>query len=272
MEIKNMRVGVLFAVLAVMTILAACTSTRPEVYYPVYVQVAEMPDSFLAGFPNTRAKVFAEDNRTRRISMRLQLPSEWSFVTGAAPNKTIEIYVLEGDLTLGEFELGPGGYAYLPSGTMGVSMSSVSGAMLLYYIDEVQAGAVIQTPIISNSNLLEWRAASDAIEEFGISTKELRMDPGSGARTWLLKIEPGAVQDWQKASNTQEGFMLSGEYHHVECSDLGPVWGDYLAGGYFLRPANAVNGGPESAAAQTSIWLMRVPNSTSITRDLYCGL
>lgn len=264
-----MRVGILFVLLAFLT---ACTSTRPEVYYPVYVQIADVPDTFLAAYPNTRAKVYSEDNRSRRTSMRLQLPSDWSFVTGAAPGKTIEIYVLEGDLTLGEFELGPGGYAYLPSGSMGVNMSSLEGALLMYFIDDVQAGAVIETPIISNSNLLDWQAASDSIEESGIATKELRMDPGSGARTWLLKIEPGAVQDWQKANNTQEGFMLSGEYHHVECSSHGPVWGDYLAGGYFLRPANAVNGGPESAAAQTTVWLMRVPNRTSIARDLYCGL
>jgi len=152
-----MRVGILFAMLAFLT---ACTSTRPEIYYPAYIQIADVPDSFLAAFPDTRAKVYSEDNRTRRSSMRLQLPSDWSFVTGAAPGKTVEIYVLEGDLTLGEFELGPGGYAFLPSGTMGVNMSSLRGAMLMYFVDDVQAGAVIQTPIISNSNLLDWRAAS----------------------------------------------------------------------------------------------------------------
>ncbi len=252
--------------------LTACASTRPEVFYPVYIQTADVPDTFLASFPNTRAKVYSEDNRSRRLSMRLQLPRDWSFVAGAAPNKTIEIYVLEGELTLGEFDLGPGGYAYLPSGSMGVSMSSVEGALLLYFIDDVQPGAIIQTPIISNSNLLEWRAESDAIEAFGISTKEMRLDPGSGARTWLLKVEPGAVQDWQKASNTQEGFMLSGDYHHVECAAHGPVRGDYTAGGYFLRPANAINGGPESVAAQTTVWLMRVPNHASYTRNLYCGI
>jgi hypothetical protein len=265
----NFRVCLLFVALALLT---ACSNTRPQVFYPVYVQVADVSDTFPAAFPDSRAKVFSEDNRSRRISMRLQLPSDWSFVTGATPGKTIEIYVLAGDLTLGEFELEPGGYAFLPSGSAGVSMSSVGGALLLYFIDNVQAGAVIQTPIISNSNLLDWHAASDAIEEFGLSTKELRMDPGSGARTWLIKIEPGAVQDWQKATTAQEGFLLSGQYRHSECAVHGVVRGEYFEGGYFLRPADAVNGGPESVAMETAVWLMRVPNRTGYTRNLYCGI
>ena len=264
-----MRNGFLIAALVFIT---ACSSTRPEVFYPVFIQTVDVPDAFLAGFPDTRAKVYSADNRTRRSSMRLQLPSNWSFATGAAPGKSIEIYVLDGDLTLGEFELGPGGYAYLPSGSMGVNMSSVSGALLMYFIDEVQANAVIQTAIISNSNLLNWQSESDAIEEFGISTKELRFDPGSGARTWLLKIEPGAVQDWQKASTAQEGFLLSGHYRHNECSPFGPVYGEYTDGGYFLRPENMVNGGPDSAALTTSVWLMRVPNSANVSRNLYCNI
>lgn len=264
-----MRISVLLGLLTFMT---ACTGTRPEVFYPVYLQTDDLLDTFLAGFPSTRAKIYSEDNRSRRVSMRLQIPADWSFATGAAPGKTIELYVLEGNITLGEFDLGPGGYAYLPSGSMGVSISSLGGAMLLYFIDDVQPNAIIETAIISNSNLLEWRAASDAIEEFGITSKELRMDPGSGAHTWLVKVEPGAVQDWQKASTVQEGFMLSGEYHHLECSPHGPVWGDYTAGGYFLRPANAVNGGPESVAAQTTVWLMRVPNHVSYARNLNCSI
>ena len=260
-----------FLLCALFVLLPACAGKQPQVPYPVFMSTDEVSDTFLAGMPGTRAKVYSEDNRSRRISMRLQLPSDWSFGTGAAPGKTLEIYVLEGDLTLGEFTLEPGGYAYLPSGSMGVGMSSLKGARLLYFIDDVQPGAVIQTPIISNSNLLSWQAESDAISEFGLSTKVLRADPGSGARTWLMKIEPGAVQDWQQASTVQEGFLLSGQYRHSECGSEGVVSGEYLAGGFFLRPAGSVNGGPDAAAVQTSVWLMRVPNHVSYTRNMYCN-
>ena len=250
--------------------LAACAGKAPHVPYPVYQNASDISDTFLAGLPGTRAKVFSEDVRSRRSSMQLAVPSDWSFSTGAAPGKTLELYVLEGDLKLGEFELKPGGYAFLPSGSMGIGMSSVSGALLLYFVDDVQPDAVIQTPIISNSDLLNWHTTSDEIDDFGISTKELRSDPGSGAQTWLLKIEPGAVQDWQQMSTAQEGFLLSGQYRHSECGVDGIVRGEYFEGGYFLRPENRVNGGPESVAMQTSVWLMRVPNHSSATRNMYC--
>ena len=257
---------------ALLVFLTACAGKQPQVPYPVFMQTEEVSDTFMAALPGTRTKVYSEDNRSRRISMRLQLPSDWSFgTTGAAPGKTLEIYVLEGDLTLGEFTLEPGGYAYLPSGSMGIEMSSLKGALLLYFVDDVQPGAVIQTPIISNSNLLSWQAESDAIDEFGLSTKVLRADPGSGARTWLMKIEPGAVQDWQQASTTQEGFLLLGQYWHSECGAEGIVPGEYLPGGFFLRPAGSVNGGPDSVAIQTSVWLMRVPNHVSYTRNMNCN-
>ena len=264
-------IGKIILSFALLVFLTACAGKQPQVPYPVFMQTEEVSDTFMAALPGTRAKVYSEDNRSRRISMRLQLPSDWSFGTGAAPGKTLEIYVLEGDLTLGEFTLEPGGYAYLPSGSMGIEMSSLNGALLLYFVDDVQPGAVIQTPIISNSNLLSWQAESDTIDEFGLSTKVLRADPGSGARTWLMKIEPGAVQDWQQASTTQEGFLLSGQYWHSECGAEGIVPGEYLPGGFFLRPAGSVNGGPDSVAVQTSVWLMRVPNHVSYTRNMYCN-
>jgi glyoxylate utilization-related uncharacterized protein len=257
--------------LATVALLAGCATSSPQVPYPVFVQQIDISYTFLAGFPGARAKVFSADTHSLRSSMMLQIPADWNFSTGAVPDKSVEIYVIEGDLTLGEFELGPGGYAYLPSGSMGVGMSSQKGALLLYFFDDVQPGAVIQTPIIGDSDLLKWEAASDDIGEFGITTKVLRYDPGSGARTWLLKIEPGAVQDWQQASGPQEGFMLSGQYSHNECGATGIVSGEYLDGGYFLRPAGAVNGGPDANAVKTSVWFMRVPFHASYTRDSYCG-
>jgi len=201
----------------------------------------------------------------------LQLPAEWNFSTGAALGKTLEIYVLQGDVTLGGFTLISGGYAYLPSGSMGVNMSSKLGASLLYFLDDVNPDAVIQTPIISNSNLLEWQTSSDGVDNFGIASKELRSDPGSGARTWLMKIEAGAVQGWQQGSAIEEGFLVAGQYEHSECVAGEAVSGAYSAGGYFLRPAGAINGGANAAALESSVWLLRVPQHTTYTKNLACG-
>lgn len=249
---------------------AACAASLPTVPYPVYVQTNELPDTFQASLPGTRAKILVADASSRRSSMILQLPPDYSFSTGGIPDKTLEIYVLEGEVTLGEFELGPGGYAFLPSRSMGASMKSRSGALMLYFLDDVHPGAVIQTPIISDSKLIAW-ATPDSVDEFGMATKELRYDPGSGARTWLYRIEPGAIQSWQHASTVEEGFLVSGLYQHAECRDGIAVPGEYAKGGYYLRPADAVNGGPSSVALETSIWLVRVPEAASYSRDLTCA-
>jgi len=259
------------ALCAALTLMVACAGQKPEVSYPVFLQIADIPDTFLAGLPGTRAKILSSNLQSRRSSMLLQIPPDWNFGTGGSPEKTLELYLLEGDLTLGEFTLAPGGYAYLPARSMGVKMSSRSGALILYFLDDVQANAVIQTPIINNSNLLDWKADSDNIEDFGISTKELRSDPGSGARTWLMRIEPGAVQSWQQANTVQEGYLISGHYQHNECAVGGIVRGEYSAGGYFLRPPSAINGGPNATAVETAIWVMRVPSHATYTQDLYCS-
>ena len=261
------------AVLVVFAFLAGgCASAPPEPPYPAFMQANDLQDAFLAWLPETRSKVFTSDARTRRTSMLLQLPADWDFTTGGAPDKALEIYLLEGDLTIGEFEFEPGGYAYLPSGSMGTRMSSRDGAMLLYFLNNVDKDAVIQTPLITNSNLLGWETASDGMEDFGISTKELRFDPGSGERTWLLKVEPGAIVSWQAASVRQEGFLVSGHYQHSECVDGVPSPGEYVKGGYFLRPAGAINGGPDAQALQTSIWFLRVPERSTITSNVTCSL
>lgn len=258
-------------VMLLLTTATACASKKPDVPYPAFMQSVEIPDSFLAELPGTRAKILATNISSRSYSMLLQIPPDYQFGTGGAPDKTLEIYVLEGRVSIGEFDLDPGGYAYLPSGTTGTSMQSVSGALLLYFIDDAHGDAVIQTPIIGDSDLVSWRPWSESVGDFGLSIKELRSDPGSGATTWLQKIDPGAVQSWQSGTARQEGYLIGGQYRHSECVDGISVPGDYGPGGYFRRPADMVNGGPEAAALSSSVWLMRVPEHASFSRNLDCG-
>ena len=61
----------------------------------------------------------------------------------------------------------------------------------------------------------------------------------------------------KSSSVIREGYLASGEYQHSECV-VGEIrtW-TYLPGGYFLRPASAVNGGPEAKAITESVWVLR---------------
>lgn len=238
-------------------LLTACGSTPPKVPYPAFVQADELPDVFLAGMPGIRAKQFAGDPQSRRTSNRLLLPADWKGSTGASPAKSVELFVVAGEITLGTMVMKAGSYAYIPPGFTGSNISTTSGALVLYFLDDPDDSAVIQTPLFMDSNLLEWQPASDAPEDFGFSFKELRMDPGSGVRISLLRIDPGATQFWRQASTTEEGYMLSGNYSHSECVDGEVLTHSYLPGGYFARPGGAVHGGPESVATSSTVWYLR---------------
>ena len=55
----------------------------------------------------------------------------------------------------------------------------------------------------------------------------------------------------------REGYFLAGNYVHSECVVGETVTDRYLPGSYVYRPADSINGGPESTAESTSIWFFR---------------
>jgi hypothetical protein len=234
-------------------LLAGCASGPPKIPYPVFIQADELEDVFLASLPGVRGKQFSGDPQTRRTTNRINLPPGWEGTTGGAPGKLLEIFVLKGDLTVGDLSFGPGGYAHVPPGTIGFNLKTADGAQILYYRDDVDPLAMIQTPTLLDSRLLNWEPTG--ID--GITKKVLRDDPGNGARTWLLRITPGASIPWQSTSVTREGYLMSGQYQHSECVAGKVHTSTYTPGGYFLRSAGAVNGGPESTALSESIWVLR---------------
>ncbi len=241
-----------FAVLA-----SACASGPPKLPYPAFLQVDELEDVFMASLPGIRAKQLAGDPQTRRTSNRIDLPRDWSGTSGGTPGRSMEIFVLQGKLTIADIELGSGGYAFLPAGSLGFNLRSAAGARLLYFLNDVDPESIIRSPIIIDSGLLPWTGSGNA----GVSAKELRNDPGNGATTWLLKVVPGVSLPWQTSSADREGYLVSGAYQHSECVQGETHTWQYTPGGYFFRPAGTINGGPESLATAESVWLLREAGS-----------
>jgi hypothetical protein len=258
--------------LSLSLIFAGCAAGPAQLPYPAFIDVNELQDVFIAGMPGIRAKSLAGDPQTRRSSSRIILPADWQFTTGASPGMSVEIFVLTGEIRLGDLDLQAGGYAFIPSGSAGMSLSTRDGAVLLYFVDEMDSSSVIQTPLIQSSNLLEWQPVSTAMSDIGLSVKELRADPGSGARTWLLKVDPSALQSWRQSSVTKEGYLVSGTYRTSECLQGKAVTEDYLPGGYFYRPAGAVHGGTEEKSSGESIWFMRVQDIETENDVADCAL
>jgi len=234
-------------------LLSACASGPPKLPYPAFVQVDDLPDIFMASLPGIRAKQLAGDPQTRRTSNRVDLPPDWSGTTGGSPGRSLEIFVIAGKMTIADIKLERGGYAFLPAGSLGFNLGSVGGARILYFLNDVDPQSIIRSPIIINASLLEWTATS----QMGVFAKELRLDPGNRARTWLLKIEPESTLPWQASSATREGYLVEGSYRHSECvAGEAQTW-EYAAGGYYYRPPNTINGGPEAKALTESVWLLR---------------
>ena len=146
-------------------LLAGCAASKTSVPYPAFIQATELPDIFMAGMPGIRAKRFVGSPDTRRSSNLMLLPPDWDFTTGSQPNKSVEIYVVAGTLKLGEFTLKTGGYAYIPDGSAGLPLSTDEGARILYFIDDANPTSVIQTPLITDRDLLDWQPVSDELDD-----------------------------------------------------------------------------------------------------------
>lgn len=243
-----------FLFLALAWQMTACAPSQPDVPYPAFVRVDEIPDVFIAGLPGVRAKgLVGANSDSAGGGYRIDLPSSWQGTSGASPDKTLEIFVIEGELSVADVALKRGGYAYLPPGTLGFKLKSSTGARILYFLDDIETSAVIRTPLILESGVIDWEQTGIA----GVAVKELRADPGSGARTWLQRVEPGAKIPWQSSTANREGYLVVGNYTHSECVGNEVATDVYFAGGYVYRPAHSINGGPDSFAATTSIWFFR---------------
>ncbi len=68
---------VCFASLAMTLVLISCAANAPQPPYPVFIQVEELPDTFIAGLPGVRAKQLAGNLETGASSYQLLLPADW---------------------------------------------------------------------------------------------------------------------------------------------------------------------------------------------------
>ena len=115
--------GLLFCALALQ--MTACAPSQPDVPYPAFVRVDEIPDVFIAGLPGVRAKgLVGANSDSAGGGYRIDLPSSWQGTSGASPEKTLEIFVIDGELSVADVSLKRGGYAYLPPGTLGFKLKS----------------------------------------------------------------------------------------------------------------------------------------------------
>lgn len=250
-----------YILVVVLSSMAACASGPPKLPYPAFVQVDELEDIFMASLPGVRAKQLSGDPQTRRTSNRVDLPPDWRGTSGGTPGRSMEFFVVDGEVKITDITLTRGGYAFLPAGSLGFNLMSDDGARILYFVNDVDPESVIRSPIIIESGLLDW----EETRKPGVSTKELRNDPGNGSKTWLVRVATGAVQAWESSSAVREGYLVTGNQQYSECVNGDVVTWQYAPGGYFYRPEHTISGGPESFALTDSIWFMRETTKGEVT-------
>ena len=243
----------IYLIAATLVLLVACESGPPTIPYPAFIQVDELEDIFMASLPGVRAKQLSGDPQTRRTSNRIDLPADWTGTSGGVPGRSMEIFVISGGLMVADIELNAGGYAFLPAGSLGFNLSAAEGARIMYFVNDTDPESIIRSPIIINSYLLDWIDTEDA----GVATKELRLDPGNGAKTWLVRVAVGAALPWESSTAIREGYLVVGAQQYAECVNGEVRLWQYTPSGYFYRPANTISGGPESVATTEAVWIMR---------------
>jgi len=126
---SHLRIKLILAVVA--TLLAGCAGGPPKLPYPAFIQVDELEDMFMASLPGVRAKQLSGDPQTRRTSNRVDLPKDWRGTSGGSPGRSLEIFVIDGELSVADVSLTSGGYAYLPAGSLGFNLTADEGAPAL---------------------------------------------------------------------------------------------------------------------------------------------
>ncbi len=258
------RRGIAALVLAAATtVLGACASSpAARLPYPAFIQADELEEAFTAALPGTRAKPLFVDGRRGLSSLLLTLPADWRWNAGGAPGKSVEIYVLEGEIRLGELALQSGNYAYLPPGSTSLPMSTDAGARLLWFLDDADPQAVIRTPLFMSREVVPWQPLPGAADD-SVQRKVLRADPGSGATTSLVSFPQGGARGtWQASAVPMEGYLLSGDFRVSVCMAGEVLTGEYGPGGYFRRPAGTVI---ETVSESGAVWLIRQPARDALT-------
>jgi hypothetical protein len=197
--------------------------------------------AFADTYPNAQAKVLSTDDETGAQTALVRVPAGWegpgniSGVTGA------ELFVLEGGVQIGAFDLQEHDYVFLPASLMRGETQSRIGATLLIFTHD--PGAPAQEPIHKRTRALAWdsRNIDPNINHLGAARKNLRMDPANACRTYLLGGMPqgyAAAMVGRKErhpSHVEEFFVVSGE---IRCSMVGTM----RKGGYFWRPPGIWHG------------------------------
>lgn len=212
-----------------------------------FIQTGDLPWSHPSGAwrpAGVRARVLSADVVSGAETAEWLIPEEWEHPPGYLA-ADVEVFVLEGELQTGTFTLREFSYAFIPSGVNPGPWVSGRGCRLLW-MPTAHYPFTSATSHKTDASLHRYVAAIDTYAVPWTSTitpgfppgamrKTLRIDPDTGASTWLL----GVLPQWRETRReihpvSEEGYQLLGEM-------LGNQ-GRFTPGCYFWRPPHVAHG------------------------------
>ncbi|HXN21766.1 MAG TPA: DUF4437 domain-containing protein [Candidatus Dormibacteraeota bacterium] len=244
----------------------------------------------IRGIRDAEIKLLSVDETTQARSQIKRLPPGWSRPTGYHKTNT-EIFVLDGDLAIGDKKMGKYSYAHYPAGYAHGPVHTDYGATFLEWWDgppDFVASRESKPDARSDQVIEGWNyytarlAKAEDFPKFSnrplppdypIHLKIIRRDPVTGQLTWIAMTPGGGAGSltagkrrplWSANPAWEEGYLLEGDMTVGECLPVGEVVGSYGPGGYFFRPASAPYGGRSLWSSTYSLWLFRTGSSSGL--------
>jgi hypothetical protein len=211
----------------------------------------------VSGMPaGMMAKTLSRDAKRGGVALLSYLPIGWQQDESGYHNSDEEIFLLEGDLTIGDQQLTRYSYTFFPDGVAHGPMSTRQGAVFVRWFnktpDFVPGGrnkrGAREYAAVRDWNYFNtpWDSSNFPIyrkgpQIKGVRIKLLRKDPDTGEMTWMTFTTSGG-RPWpvlETHPTFEEYFTveLSDERVLEECLPEGPARVRYEEHGYFWRPA-----------------------------------
>jgi len=214
----------------------------------------------------SEAKLLSQDDKLGALSLLSYLPIGSRTEARGYRNADEEIFLLEGDLTIGDQQMTKYSYAFIPAGVVRGPSSTRQGAVFLQWFnktpdfvesDRDKLGARGYAAV-KDWNFFERPWSTDTFPVYrkgppitGIRLKLLRHDPDTSEMTWISFSVGGGPASW--AGSLWEMHPTFEEYYLIEmtkeltvgeCLPGGPTPVTFGPRGYWFRPAGIGHIGP----------------------------
>ncbi|MBT8445917.1 MAG: cupin domain-containing protein [Gammaproteobacteria bacterium] len=220
-----------------------------------FVQAQALPWEEQWPYPEgATVKILSRDTGTGAASTIIRYPAGWSAPAGAL-GAAEELFVLDGELTLGDRTYRQDCYAYLPAGHARAPAAAENGAVVLTFFDRepewLGAAASESDPSTDEASSdaipfldafeVPWECGEmdPAYADVGLRWKILRFDAARNDCSMLIMTPPHMhPSDWRGPQEVhdcvEEMFLISGDF----LSNVGLM----CDGAYFWRPPGIAHG------------------------------